>query len=467
MNQLTISKTREIIDDFAEQIQKRRREGKPPKNTVINFRDDRAVGRESPIWDVPIELLRYRKDNGRISSDILTYEKHSGTLDEKSKKAQGIIRKFLMQKDSEKTEQLKRSIQHSGQDQPAIITCDGFLVNGNRRKMVMEELFEPGASDAVMKVVILPGKGEEGGPPTLLEIEEIENRYQLQSEHKAEYSNFDRALSIRRKEELGMSLERQLRDDSTYAGLPEKEFKKAVKEYRDIYLNPLECIDTYLNYLGRDGLYNTIATGIGDREGRWQAFFDYYNSVYKKITDEKKRAKLGIREEEMGKVEEVAFKIIRQREIPGLPGITKVHQVMRQLPKLLENKESKKELFKVLDIDLNLPNEERFDENGQEYDERQIDRFWSEKNRTEMTRQVKKAIDCFDYKKGQEKPLDLLERALSNLRHEDMKPDYLNPGQIPKAMGLSRKIQKRANEIEDELYHYQKKVKKLKEKSQH
>ena len=42
-----------------------------------------------------------------------------------------------------------------------------------------------------MKVVVLPGKTDEGGPPTLKEIEQIENRYQLQTEGKAEYYGFD------------------------------------------------------------------------------------------------------------------------------------------------------------------------------------------------------------------------------------------------------------------------------------
>ena len=51
-----------------------------------------------------------------------------------------------------------------------------------------------------MKAVILPGKDDVGGPPTLLEIEQIENRYQLQSDGKAEYYAFDRALSMRRKD---------------------------------------------------------------------------------------------------------------------------------------------------------------------------------------------------------------------------------------------------------------------------
>ena len=50
-----------------------------------------------------------------------------------------------------------------------------------------------------MKVVVLPGPSDPGGPPSLIEIERLENRYQLQSEGKSEYYGFDRALSIKRK----------------------------------------------------------------------------------------------------------------------------------------------------------------------------------------------------------------------------------------------------------------------------
>ena len=39
------------------------------------FRNERRDGIERDIYLVPIDLLRYRKDNGRISSDILNYEK--------------------------------------------------------------------------------------------------------------------------------------------------------------------------------------------------------------------------------------------------------------------------------------------------------------------------------------------------------------------------------------------------------
>ena len=69
--------------------------------------------------------------------------------------------------------------------------------------------------------------------PTLLEIEQIENRYQLQSEGKAEYYAFDRAISIRRKIECGMRLEEQMRDDPQYVALTQNKFKEAVNNQSD------------------------------------------------------------------------------------------------------------------------------------------------------------------------------------------------------------------------------------------
>ncbi len=103
MSALTKAKTREIIEDFAKDIWQRKRLGPKPAKCVINFRQESRMGIERDIYYVPTELLRYRKDNGRISSDILHYEKHNGLLDEKSEKAQKVIEEFLRSKDREKT----------------------------------------------------------------------------------------------------------------------------------------------------------------------------------------------------------------------------------------------------------------------------------------------------------------------------------------------------------------------------
>ena len=461
MDILTKAKARDIIEDFAQDIAKTKRLGPKPAKCVINFRQESRMGIERDIYYVPIELLRYRKDNGRISSDVLNYEKSHGLLDEKSTEAQKIIENFLREKDKEKTDDLRNIIQHEGQRDPAIITCDGFLINGNRRKMVMEQLRKKFPGDARfvdMKVVILPGEGDEGGQPSLLEIEQIENRYQLQSEGKAEYYAFDRALSIRRKIEFGMTLKEQLRDDPRYAGFDEKKFKEAVKKHENEYLGPLNCIDRYLSYLKREGLYTTVSSGLGDPEGRWQAFHDYYNVVYQKLDNEKTRIKFGIHENEIGSIEDVAFKIIRMREFPGMP---KVHAIIRDLPKWLTNEYSKKELLKLKEVDVELPKEDKLDSKGDEYSERDIDRIWAKKNATKIMKHVKEAKNSFEYIKEKETPIELLEVALKKLTHENLKPSDVGPLDYSKAMRIARAIQQRANELENEFYSLQKEFGKL------
>lgn len=462
MDKITKPKTREIIEDFAREIDKTKRDAEPPKIAVINFRNEARRRKERTVYEVPTELLRYRKDNGRIRISVASYEKEHGLLTERDENAQKIIRDFLREIDKEKTKELKQAIEHEGQREPAIITCDGFLINGNRRKMVLERLAEEGKSQFItMKVVILPGEGDEGSAPTLIELEEIENRYQHQHDGKAEYSKFNIALSTKRKIDMEMSLVRQLRDDPVYASLPTKEFNRAKKKFEEDYLKPLECIDRYLKHFNREGLYDTVTSGPGDPEGRWEAFYDYSSKVHKKLSNPKDRMKLKINETELGDIEDVAFKIIRKRSLSGLP---KAHETMRKFPKLLENKDSKKELLKLVDIETKLPEKERRNSKGEPYKEREIDQFWGEKHAKDIIRQVRKAYDHLQYKKERENPLTLLEAALKKLNHPDMDPSAITKGNYQKAMKLTREIKGRADELESEFYHHQKNIKKLKEK---
>ena len=133
---------REIVADFAKAIREKRNKNVKPAMTVINFRNEKLTGHERPIESVPIDLLRYRKDNGRIASDVMNFEHLNGPLDEKDEGAQKVLRDFLYNKHPEMTEILIKSIGHQGQNEPVIITCDGFLINGNRRKMAFEKLRE-------------------------------------------------------------------------------------------------------------------------------------------------------------------------------------------------------------------------------------------------------------------------------------------------------------------------------------
>ena len=57
-------KTREIIDDFAREIQQRKVKASPAESTRIDFRNGMAENREEIVYKIPLDLLRFRKENG-------------------------------------------------------------------------------------------------------------------------------------------------------------------------------------------------------------------------------------------------------------------------------------------------------------------------------------------------------------------------------------------------------------------
>ena len=74
------SECREIIDDFQEEITRRKTKLNPSQKRAIPFRTELHNRYERDVFNVPLELLRYRKENGRICSSVMTYEKQVGTL---------------------------------------------------------------------------------------------------------------------------------------------------------------------------------------------------------------------------------------------------------------------------------------------------------------------------------------------------------------------------------------------------
>ena len=445
MTKMTKPLEREIIDDFAREISQR----KEPTNTneIIPFRNDERLNKARPVYMVNTELLRFRKDNGRIASEVKSYQELKHTLDESDKKTQELLAGFLSSKDKEETKELTQSLKRDGQRQPAIITCDGFLINGNRRKMALDALYKSTKDETYrsMKVVILPGKDDEGGPPTLVEIEEIENRCQLQKEGKAEYSLFDQALSIKRKiDEMGMDLESLLKDDSKYYDLPPRAFKLAVARFKRNYLDPLRYVDDYLESIGSPGLYSLISQGEKGGEGRWQAFIDYSNYVERKFQDDKQRVELGLEVDEYGSIKDIAFKIIRLRDFPGLP---KLHEIVRKYPKMLKDPKAKKELLALSHIDMPPPSIV-----GGEIE----DTDWSSRHRTDIIRQVKKAMNHITHDAVREKPIEILEDILEKLQGDDVSPENINMEELPKARRLAEKIRDAADELKKECWSIEK-----------
>lgn len=450
-------------------LDKLRNDASPPTEDVIDFKNNLFANRTSKIYELPVSALKFRKENGRIKAEVESYEKTNGILDETEITTQDLLRDFLRKNDPEKKDVLKQQIKHKGQLQPAIITCDGFLINGNRRKMILEELYVESHQDPKyenMRVIILPEN------VSIFDIKRIENRYQLQDDGKSEYHGLNRALTIRDNIKDNYSLKSQLLDDPQYSDKTGKDLTLVENEFKKKYLNPLECVDRYLKTFDREGLYNTISESAGDKEGRWQAFIDYSNFYYSTLDNAAERLKLGIKEEEIGLIENAIFKIIRKRnlnshEIEKVLG--KLHAFVRggNLKKYLSNKDAKRYLINIAkEVKEDIPEEKKKNKEGERYTEREIDEKWSNDAKVKEgvlgnLMQAYKAVNSYSERN---KPLELLEDALKKLKHDNLKIKNMDENHYDKAMNLTKEIVKEAEAIYGKLDKARYELKKLAKK---
>jgi hypothetical protein len=195
-NDYKIEDARNIVNEFKVIIDRFKQKASPPSTDVIDFKNELLERFERPIELIPTKYLKFRKDNGRIASDVQSYEQENNVvLNESAKETQEILKRFLKANDNNKNDELKQLLSQKGQLKPAIITCDGFLIDGNRRKMALEDLFDTNNQSSkyeMMRVVILPEGVSE------LEVQQLENRIQLQSDGRSEYQGLNRALTIKR-----------------------------------------------------------------------------------------------------------------------------------------------------------------------------------------------------------------------------------------------------------------------------
>lgn len=459
---LNIDGVRQIVETFKSIIDKHISKASPPAKSVIDYQNELIERIPRDVHLIETKFLKFRTENGRIKSDVLSHERiHNVKLDDKEDSTQKLLRGFLANSDIEKKISLKQQLLHKGQQQPAIITCDGFLVNGNRRKMALEELFvehDQNSKFEKMRIVVLPENVTEK------DIRKIENRYQLQDEGKSEYQGINRALTMRDNISIGYDLRAQLKDDPKYADKDKREFDKIVKNYEKEYLQPLECAENYITHFDKSDIYKSVSESTGDREGRWEAFKDYSKFYFGTLKNDQQRVKSNILESEVGKIEDIAFKIIRKRDLRGL---SKLHMFMRppNLKKFLGNEEAKKILFEIVDkVDEDIPNEYKFDKEGNKISESEIDKTWGGKYEEQIIGSLMRAKRVVESQTERDKPLDLLEDALKKLQHENLQIENMGIEHYKKALKLTKNISQKADKIYGEIDHARGNLNKLKKK---
>lgn len=205
------------------------------------------------IFDIPLSVLIYNIDNGRIGSLVKSHTKHQGQVDPESDSGTNLIAHFLYESNEIANKRTLEDIAQSGQLEPGIITADGIIVDGNRRASLMRRILaDPNSSpDAKarcenFRTVVLP---ENASQKDILRLETI---YQLGSDEKVGYNAIEKYLHARDMEDRGFSVGEIEEYMGAKAG--------AVQELLEV----AELFDEYLDHCDCTGLYTRLPKGCED-----------------------------------------------------------------------------------------------------------------------------------------------------------------------------------------------------------
>ena len=409
---------------------------------VIPYKDWGTKAKSLDVFEIPIEFCKYRLENGRIRTEILTYEKLKGKLISNEQSTQEIIHKFIGNSDKKKNSDLIKILKKDGQTDPAIITADGFLINGNRRKWALSELNKdvPDEKFKKLKVVILPGTGN-AERPTVTDIALLENRLQVLVTGKSEYSKMNKALTYYSNVKAGIDLTELLKDDATFTDSGSKNFKKKVKEFENEYFKPLELMNDYLEINKVQGDYEKVAN-------RWMSFEALGSDVMSKLNNEKFKVENNIKNDEIGTIKAAGLNLIKLKDSSAVAGDNRY--LIRQIPKWISNEELKKDVLKIGLIE---------DDNDHIEDPDERDEEWQKQKSTEIISLVKKLQNISTRNKDQEDPLTRLSEALAKLHHEDLDMNQLKGMKIKdldRAFKFCNDIETKNDELKRFFYYLQK-----------
>lgn len=180
--------------------------------------------KELPIVELEVTWARFSVINHRTKAEQIREQRKAGrddlfTRDPLGKEAQDAQYRILCGQDG--FEELKSDLQSRGQQEPAIVTGDGVLINGNRRSAAMRSLFvdDDVRGARYVKCLVLPADA------TAAELVDLETELQVAKDFKQDYSWINEALLI---EEL---YERENKD---FKRVAERVHRKT-EEVRDYY----------------------------------------------------------------------------------------------------------------------------------------------------------------------------------------------------------------------------------------
>ncbi len=206
---------------------------------------------ESKAFDayrIPLNLLVYNPYNGRIGSEVKSFERQYHRLNPEDPADIKIIEGFLWKSKVNANEATMHSLLKDHQKQFGIVTASGMIIDGNRRACLLNKLWRDDEINANDKqhcqfflAIILPQDADKK------EIIRLETTYQMGEEAKLDYNPIEKYLKC---------------GDLIEAGFNESEIASFMNITRAdvlMYLRVLKLMNDYLETYGYEGIYTQLS----------------------------------------------------------------------------------------------------------------------------------------------------------------------------------------------------------------
>ena len=200
------------------------------------------------VYRVPIEILSFNFDNGRIAAEIRTIEERSKrTFKASSKEDQKSVGEILLKSKyytKGATDDLKNSLTYE-QKKPAYVTFDAVVIDGNRRMACLNSLHDQTGEQRFteINICVLP-------KATQKELIVFENNLQIATDFKQEYGPVNDRLRLRDMKNPPANFTYKEIQSSLQGRWNEKDIERMISE--------IDLIDKYLSDMGKRNQYDLI-----------------------------------------------------------------------------------------------------------------------------------------------------------------------------------------------------------------
>lgn len=351
-----------------------------PKTVSVTLHGQR---KDLPVCRLPLEMTFYNIKNGRFAAEYAALIKKEGReLDSTNADDAAKIQKLLIDLNQAQHRILQEDILKNGQKEPGIVTHDGFVINGNRRRSVLGELVSLGQSKFdYIEVGVLPIY------VTAKDLWMIEAGIQMARNVQLDYGPINELLKFKEGYDAGLSPIEIA--DAIYGGFKEKDIIQKLKVY--------ELISNYLKFIHEPGNFQK-AEGVHEH-------FTYLRNIlddFEKSSDPDP--------DELAAATRISFQIIHD----GVPA-----RDFRKLKNMLERDAVRSELWEALQYSRPEPSDQKMKKRR---DAEESDGY------TESRAIFNNCVDSLNALKDAENPGKLLRRALKNLKTIDViHADFSNP----------------------------------------